>query len=123
MSDAKQESRWEAIARSPLFGFYVWELYWLAANVARLADEVFEETKVGPDDGRDFIGIDADLHGKLYVILGEAAKIRALIENRPRRGNQSQALYAVQTQRTKALRDYWTDWRSRRSSLLVRGTP
>jgi hypothetical protein len=102
--DATVGTQWEAIQRSPLFAVYIWELYWLAANVARLAETVFAATPVGVDDGTDLIKGDAEIHGRLSAILGEAAKIRTLINGRPKRRDQSAAAYAIQTKRAQALR-------------------
>lgn len=104
MPDEVDDTLWDAIEQSPLFGVYVSELYWLAADVVRVAEGLFESTVVGPDDGTDFIGVDAELHGQLYVLLGDAAKIRALIQDRTKRRDQSAVAYALQKRRTAALR-------------------
>ncbi|MEX2645453.1 MAG: hypothetical protein WD249_04245 [Gaiellaceae bacterium] len=103
-SDPGHEAFWRTIEQSPLFSIYISELYWLAANVVRVAERVFEATAVGEDDGTDFIKVDAELHGQLCLILGDAAKIRALIGERPKRRNQSAVAYGVQALRAKALR-------------------
>jgi hypothetical protein len=93
---------WAAIARSPLFSVYVYELHWLASDVVRRSDGVFERTPP-PAPGTGYIHIDSSLHAEIYALLGDAAKIRALISERRRMPWQSQEEHELLGHRARAL--------------------
>lgn len=98
------DEAWEAIARSPLLAIYVHELHWLASDVVRRADSIFEQTPQ-PEPGGDYIKADAALHSEIYAMLGDAVKIRALVTDRPKRRDQSTAEFEILVRRARALRD------------------
>lgn len=98
------ENPWLAIARSPFHGVYVYELHWLAADVVRRTDLVFEHAQPAKA-GTDYLKVDSRLHAEIYALLGSAAKIRALIEQRPKRRQQSQEEHQTLVHRTNAMRE------------------
>jgi hypothetical protein len=93
---------WRQIAGSPLLSIYAHELYWLARDVVSRADAVFERTPT-PAPGEGYIHSAPELHADIYALLGSAAKIRALISERPKRRNQSTRAYEVLRDRVRAL--------------------
>lgn len=82
---------------------YIYELRWLAADVVRRLDAVFEQTPPPPTAGSDYLKADPALHSEIYAALGDAAKIRALITERPKRRNQTQREHKVLVQRARTL--------------------
>jgi hypothetical protein len=102
------DEAWEAIAASPLFSVYVHELHWLASSVVRRAESVFDQVP-SPPSGSDYIHVDPDLHSEIYALLGEAAKIRALITGRPKRKDQSAREHEVLSRRARTLRCLLSD--------------
>jgi hypothetical protein len=93
---------WDAIARSPLFTIYLHELHWLASEVVRRAEALFEQTPP-PEPGFDYIRVDPALHGEIYALLGDAAKIRLLVTSRAKRRGQSDELHEILVRRAEAL--------------------
>lgn len=104
VSEGRDETPWSAIERSPFHDAYVHELHWLAADVVKRADALFASTPPPPQAGANYIKVDADLHAEIYAILGAAAKIRALIRERSKRRDQSEAVHEVLAARTQSLR-------------------
>jgi len=101
--DAQQRTRdrWERILGSPLSGAYLTELYWLARDTVETCDAVFSAAAPPPDQTSSYIKVDHVLQANIYRILNNAARIRALVKDRPRREHQqSAAQYAIQEQRT-----------------------
>jgi hypothetical protein len=94
---------WDAIARSPFFAAYVYELHWLAADVVRRADALLEQTPPPSDPNNDYIKVDPALHSEIYAMLGDAAKIRALVTSRPRRRDQTERQHEILVLRAEAL--------------------
>lgn len=95
---------WQEIARSPFYGLYLHELCWLATDVVQRADRVFEQAPP-PDANKEYLRVDLALHAELYAILGSAAKIRAMIEDRPRRRNQTLVEHETLVSRAQAMRE------------------
>jgi hypothetical protein len=83
---------------------YVYEMHWLAADVVRRADALFEQTSPPDETGTNYIKVDAALHSEIYAILGDAAKLRALITQRPKRRSQSEREHQILLRRATALR-------------------
>jgi hypothetical protein len=96
------QSKWPTIAKSPLLGVYVSELHWLAVDIVNRSKSVFDETTLR-EDGRGYIKVNETLHADIYAALGSAAKIRALIQSRPKRRRQSAEAYGLLKARCGAL--------------------
>jgi hypothetical protein len=99
----EHDAAWDAIARSPLLSVYVHELHWLASDVVRRADAIFEQTPP-PDPESDYIKVEPGLHSEIYAMLADAAKIRALITERPKRRDQSRMKHEILVRRARSLR-------------------
>jgi len=96
---------WSSIARSPLQGAYIAEVYWLAANIVQRAEEVFATTKKPKTKTEGFIKVDPDLMSSLTMLVGEAVRIRAMITERGRNRNQSPAEHEIQVRRAGWIRN------------------
>src|SRR5918995_937668 len=81
MSRYEHDEAWSAIARSPLFSAYIYELHWLACDVVRRAEALFEQTP-SPEPGSGYIKVDPSLSSEIYALLSDAAKMRLLITKR-----------------------------------------
>jgi hypothetical protein len=79
---------------------YVYELHWLASEVVRRADALFGRV---PPPGEGNVEIDSSLHAEVYALLADAAKIRSLITERPRRRGQSMGEHDFLVRRAQAL--------------------
>lgn len=95
------DNHWNRIAQSPWGRVYLDELYWLARDTSRLCSEIFEDAPAPPPT-ESYLAVDHRLHGKIYRILNNSARIGSLIKERARR-DQSAAQYAIQQQRVKWL--------------------
>ncbi len=93
---------WEKAASGPWKQVYVSELYWLTHESVRVCDRIFESVEPAPP-GQYYLRVDFDIHSRIYGVLNNAARIRALIKPRPRRRDQSARQYAFQDHRTKWL--------------------
>lgn len=89
---------WSRIVQSPFAGAYLSELYWLARDVVETCERVFAAEP--PPAESSYIKVDHRLHGDIYRVLNSAARIRALVKDRPKRRDQSAGQYAIQKQRT-----------------------
>jgi hypothetical protein len=87
---AKWDELWKAIQRSPFFGVYVSEMYWLAKYVEQETDKIFSETPPSPKPGQEYIHVDHTLHNRIQSVLLAAARTRSLILNRDRDGSRNQ---------------------------------
>lgn len=104
MGDAGYDALWDAIASSPFGTTYIGELHSLAAEVAALADDVFAAAPK-PKTADDFLKVDHALMRKLFTLLGVAARISAMLTERPRRKDQSARDHEVLKRRARWLRD------------------
>jgi hypothetical protein len=82
---------------------YIYEMHWLAADIVRRADDLFEQTPPPTEAGADYIKVDPALHSEIYAMLGDAAKLRALISERPKRRDQPDRQHAILVLRARAL--------------------
>lgn len=97
------DSHWERIARTGWPSVYLTELYWLAEESRELCQEVFEAVPTPPTGG-SYVQVDHAIHRKIYRILNNAARISALIKDRPRHNSQSAGQYEIQTRRARWMR-------------------
>lgn len=104
MGDAGYDALWDAIASSPFGTTYIGELHSLAAEVAALADDVFAAAP-RPKAADDFLKVDHAVMRKLFTLLGAAARISAMLMERPRRKDQSARDHEVLKRRARWLRD------------------
>jgi hypothetical protein len=95
---------WKQVATSPLMSLYSHELYWLAADVDNRARAIMERMRPPRDPDQSYIKVEPELHADIYAMLGSAAKIRALVTERPRRRNQSLKAHQLLCQRSRALK-------------------
>jgi hypothetical protein len=102
MSRDEHDEAWSAIARSPLFSAYIYELHWLACDVVRRAEALFEQTP-SPEPGSGYIKVDPSLSSEIYALLSDAAKMRLLITKRQKRRDQSRDEYEVLIRRVDTL--------------------
>src|SRR5664280_1003420 len=93
--EQKRENPWERIQRSPMAGAYLAELFWLARDAVESCERIFDAAQPPPDATASYIKVDHRLQADIYHVLNSAARIRALIKDRPRR-QQSAAQYAIQ---------------------------
>lgn len=98
------EANWDRIKSSNWGNVYLTELYWLAKEAHELCLQVFEAAPA-PAPGESYYKVDHKVHRDIYRILNHAARIGALIKDRPRRqGNQSAGQYEIQHKRVTWLR-------------------
>ncbi len=104
MNSSDYEQIWEAILASPFQGVYLMDLYWLAVAVVSRAEKVFIEAPkpTGPDN---YLKVNAELVGELFSLLGDAARIKALLTERQRRDNQGEINFEMHVRRVKWLRN------------------
>jgi hypothetical protein len=100
----KESAIWRAIVESPLAGAYVTEAYSLAVDVVERADSVMANASP-PPSGSSYIKVDHKLMAELVMLTGEAARLKALITDRPRGKKESAAQYEVRRGRTSWLSD------------------
>ncbi len=101
---AEYDALWDAIASSPFGSTYIGELHSLAAEVVALAEDVFAAAP-RPKTVDDFLKVDHALMRKLFTVLGAAARISAMLTDRPRRKDQSARDHAVLKRRARWLRE------------------
>jgi hypothetical protein len=102
MATQEWDKRWDEISESPMAGIYLFELLWLAKDIIRRIDRVFEEApppKVPSDSYLKPGSVSADV----YALLSDAAKIRSLITRRSKRREQREDLYQLMLRRTRWL--------------------
>jgi hypothetical protein len=102
MATEEYDKRWGEISESPMAGIYLFELLWLAKDIIRRIDRVFEEApppKVPSDSYIKPGAVSADI----YALLSDAAKIRSLITRRSKRREQREDLYQLMLRRTRWL--------------------
>ncbi len=95
---------WERIGKSPLTMAYLSELYWLARDSVETCERVFSAAMAPPPE-KSYIKVDHHLHGEIYRILNNAARLRALVNVRSKRYGQSAGQFAVQESRIRWLLD------------------
>jgi hypothetical protein len=95
---------WHGIVRSPLAGAYIRELHSLATEVVRLAEEVFEAAPRPTASDSDCLRVDHAIMSKLFTLVGDAARISAMLSERPRR-ERSAREYEVHRRRVAGLRN------------------
>jgi hypothetical protein len=83
------------------------ELYWLARNVAEDTGQIFSDTPPGAAGG-SYIKVDHALHRRIYGVLATAAKISALISERPRQKDQSKIQHETLLRRARWLKSLLT---------------
>jgi hypothetical protein len=98
MAAEDHDSRWKEIVDSPMAGIYLFELLWLAEDVIRRIDRVFEEAPP-PKVPRDSYIKAGSVSADIYALLSDAAKIRTLITPRAKRTQQSDDLYELMVRR------------------------
>ncbi|MEI2279000.1 hypothetical protein OHC50_16165 [Paenarthrobacter ilicis] len=92
------ESHWERICRTNWPNIYLRELYWLARETSELCESVFEAAPAPKPGPASYITVDHTIHLNIYRALNNAARITALVKDRPKR-NQSAGQYAIQKER------------------------
>jgi hypothetical protein len=102
MDAADYDELWNSIAGSPLVAAYVQELHSLASDVVRLAEDVFKAAP-RPKTTDDYVRVDHVIMGKLFKLLGDAARISAMLTERSRRRNQKAREYEVHRRRVEWL--------------------
>jgi hypothetical protein len=95
---------WRSISNSPLISIYTTELYWLARNVAARAEALFEEAKPA-SDGHSYIQVNHNLLTNAVHLLGDSARIKALITPSRKSNDESQIKYQIRLRRTAWLRN------------------
>jgi hypothetical protein len=85
-ADPGYEELWRRIALSPFGGTYVQELHMLATNVMEEADRVFEDVPRPKPGDADQLRVDHSITDRLVSLLGDAARVSAMLTQRERRG-------------------------------------
>lgn len=99
-----KEGVWQRIANSPFGTAYAGEVYWLARGAAESLAQLLDEAGTPPEDGSDFIRVDAGFHNRLISTLAMAARIRWFVQPRNRR-DASESQQEILDGRTAMLRD------------------
>jgi hypothetical protein len=95
---------WRSILNSPLISIYTTELYWLARNTVTRAEALFEESKPAADD-HSYIQVDHNLLTNALHLLGDSARIRALITPSRKSEDESRIKHEIRLRRTNWLRN------------------
>lgn len=103
MAAAQYDQLWDSIKRSPFGSTYLDELYALAKQVVTPAEDVFRAAPK-PAEPANRLQIDHDIMRNLFTLLGSAARINALIGDRPQQRWQTEQDYEIQRRRTEWLR-------------------
>lgn len=103
MAAAQYDQLWDSIKRSPFGSTYLDEPYALAKQVVTTAEDVFRAAPK-PAEPADRLQIDHDIMRNLFTLLGSAARINALIGDRPQQRWQTEQDYEIQRRRTEWLR-------------------
>lgn len=103
METSDYDELWRRIVESPLAGAYIQELHSLAAEVVQLSDEVFQAVP-RPKPSDDYVRVDHTIMRKLYTIIGDATRVSAMLNKRPR-GQQTARQHEVHNRRAAWLRN------------------
>jgi hypothetical protein len=94
---------WRSILNSPLATIYITELYWLSRNVVERAEIIFDKAKPA-SESHSYIQVDHDLLTNVNHLLGDSARIRALLLTRQKAKGESRIKHEVRARRTAWLR-------------------
>jgi hypothetical protein len=95
---------WRSIVNSPLASIYITELYWLSRNVVERAEVIFDKAKPA-SESHSYIQVDHDLLTNVPHLLGDSARIRALLLTRQKVKGESWIKHEIRTRRTAWLRN------------------
>jgi hypothetical protein len=95
---------WRSILESPLASIYITELYWLSRNVVASAEAIFDKSKPATG-GQSYIQVDHDLLTNVPHLLGDSARIRALLLTRQKAKGESWIKHEIRARRTAWLRN------------------
>jgi len=93
---------WERIQR--LLGqTYLYELFSIARGVSESCEQVFASAPARMPDGQPYFKVDHGLLRVIFQALGDAARVRWLVSDRPKTRSQSVLDYEIQRKRTRWL--------------------
>lgn len=105
LSMTEPQQAWNKISRSPLARLYLHEVYMLAVYMKTTCESLFETAPARKEDSLEsYVQVGRDIHTDLANLLTAAARVRALVIDRPKGKRQTHYRYSLQKARVAWLR-------------------
>jgi hypothetical protein len=104
VEQSQYDDTWRRILASPLSSAYVFEVHAVAADIVERADRVFTQAP-RPPRGESYIRVDHGLMADLMALTNAAARLKALLTDRPRNKTESVTQFELRRRRVAWLRE------------------